>query len=197
MPKTLADLRKSDHVGLPERSYPICVAGKLLAQLEDLDEEFRQAVEAEESATTRKRLSEKSKARQIAEQMETLRDEMDEHTVHVTVRAVDSEVWRAWCAANPAREGNNLDTRTFLSICNADALLAAVQAGQLSEQPLVVALNGDKPTDGDWDFVWSNAVHGDRIGLAKLVASMHESSVDVPKSRLAWLRELRNETDSE
>ena len=191
MPKSLADLRKSDHVGLPERSYPICVAGRLLARFEELDEEFQKALKDEDPGP-RKRVGTKDRAKQIAQEQQTLLDEMDEHTVHVTVRAVDSDVWRAWCAAHPAREGNVMDTRTFMSICDSDALMADLAGGDY-----VAAINGDKPAEGDWDFVWANAGHGDKLGLAKLVVSMHESTVDVPKSRLAWLREWRSETDSE
>lgn len=197
MPKPLAELRKSDHVGLPERSFSICVAGKLLALIEEKDEQFRKALEAEEAAP-RKRVGSKSKAQQYADEMQPLIEEMDEHTVHGVVRGIDSEVWRAWCAAHPAREGNTVDTRTFMGICDSDALLTALAGGRLDEEhPLVVSLNGEKPTDGDWDFVWANAVHGDKMSLAKLVVSMHEQTVDIPKSRRDWLREFRSETDSE
>lgn len=190
MAKTLAELRESPHVGLPERSYPICLAGKLLAEFEDLDEQFQRALEAEESAGPRKRVGSKSKAKTIAEQLEKLRDEMEEHTVTVKVRARQQGEWRRWCEEHPAREDSDKDTKVFLGICNADDLVDDLGT-------YVVAINGEEPKDGDWAFVAANAVDGDKDGLAKIVASMHAGSVDIPKSRLTWLNNLRRETASE
>ena len=43
--KSLAEIRKSEHVGRPERTYPICVAGRLVAQMEALNPELFQAAE--------------------------------------------------------------------------------------------------------------------------------------------------------
>lgn len=190
MPMPMSELRQSKHVGLPERTYPICVAGKLLAEIEALDEEFRRAVEAEEASGGRRRVGSKSKAATIAQQIDTKRTEMEEHTVTVRVRAHEHGEWRRWCDDHPAREDHDTDQKVFMGLCNADDLI-----GSLGDY--VVAINGEEPKDGDWEFVFANANSGDRSGLARVVASMHETSVDIPKSRLAWLNSRRSDTDSD
>lgn len=189
MAKTLAELRESPHVGLAEQSVPVCLAGKLLAEINDLDEELRKAVETSEAAG-RKRMTTKSRARQLADQIEKLRLEMDEHTVMVRVRAKEDGEWRRWCEEHPAREDDDTDQKVFGGRCNHADLIEELGA-------YVIAISGETPAEGDWKFIAASAAHGDKVTLALTVASMQESGVDIPKSRKAWLVDRWSETDSE
>lgn len=188
MPKSLSEIRSSEHVGRPERTYPICVAGRLVAEMSALDRALEEAFEAE-SAKPRT-MGEKSQAKKIAEQADALREQMAEHTVDVRLRASDNGSWRRWCQAHPAREDEERDKLFGVGICNSDDLIADLGT-------YVVKIGDDEPGKGDWDFIADNASAGDLLGMARVVMSMHESGVSVPKSRVSWLRERMSEPDSE
>lgn len=191
MPKTLAELRESPHVGPTERSMPICLAGKLLGEIDALDEELRNAVEDERAAAAgRKRMATKSRAKQLAAEIDKKRAEMEEHVVMVRVRRKDNGEWRRWCEEHPAREDNDGDTNRFGGFCNHDDLIEELGS-------YVVGIGAETANEDDWKFISAGAAHGDLVSLAQLVASMQEMGVDIPKSRTAWLNEVLSETDSE
>lgn len=218
MPKTLADLRQSPHVGLPEQTHKLCLSGKLYAEFTVADEAFFEAQGAAEVARERadeaardaddvprrpRRAGEGSEVvalREAADAAEAVADEkaadvdrirelMAEHTVEVTVRAKQDGDWRTWCAAHPAREDDRRDTTEFAGLCDADALIAA--AGDW-----VTAVNGAPLKPGDWDFVTAAAAPGDVKELAKRIVRMQERGVDLGKSRGSWLSGRRNVTGS-
>lgn len=170
MSKTLAELRQSPRVGLPERTYSLCLASKLIGEVRALAIELDEA----EAETAPRRAGEASPAAEIRARMAALREEMVEHTGTLTLVGVDEGKWRQWVDDNPARKDNDRDRQIALGYCNADALLDNLGTYAHS-------WNGDPLAAGDWDWIRSQAAPGDLKELGRLVVSMHEMAVDVPK----------------
>lgn len=214
MPKSLSEMQSSPDVGLPERTFPICVSGKLVAELEAADAELFE-IEAELETERRKaqrrrdgeepqlRRGAKSpvpdlerKAEAAAERSDEIRARMEEHTIPLHLKGKSNGEWRQWATKHPARDedadptGHQRDQRHAAGFCNVDALIA--ECGQF------VAKYGDEaPAEGSWEFVASNATPGDLTRLASTVVAMHEQGLDLGKSRRAWRDARRSATDSE
>lgn len=185
MPKSLAELRKSPHVGLPERTYPLCVAGKLSAEFDRLEAELDEALRDEISRS--KRMGSKSRVDEVNERREELRREMAEHEVVLRFRAKPSATWREWVNDNPPRDDNNLDKQAGLDV---DALTDSLR-------DYVVSINGEDFTDDDWSFCIANAAPGDIWRMTALVLSLHQQGLDVPKSLNGWLATRRQSKTSD
>ena len=211
MPKSIAEMRQSPHVGRPQATARICVAGKLQAQLDQLDREFIDAKSRAEEAEAEiamfspvadeqddkpkkpRRLTDKvdpelraraAQYRALAEEKAAAADEileqMNDHMVEVDVMARESGEWRQFCLEHPARDDERRDMRNLAGICNADDLVANLEA-------YVVALNGAPPGTGDWEWVAKNAAPAALLEVAAKVVGLHETVVSLGKSRLAWL----------
>lgn len=155
MSKSIAELRQSPHVGLPERTYPLCLASTLvgevqalLGQLEDARAADRAQTEGDESAAKPKRMGAGSGTAKIRKRLAELSEEMREHTGTLTLRGTDEGAWRLWVEAHPAREGNDRDARIAYGACNADDLIDDL--GKYA-----AAWNDDPIAAGDWDFIRS------------------------------------------
>lgn len=187
MSKSLAELRQSPHVGLPERSYSLCLASALVGEVQSLwedlkDAEARTAAQADGDGdrVAPRRAGEKSPAAAIRGRLAELQEEMLEHTGKLGLRGIRSAEWNAWVAEHPAREGNLRDSEYAYGICDADALLADL--GQFA-----VSWNGDPITPADWEFITGAAIPGDMNAIVQVVVAMHETAVNVPKLLSAWL----------
>lgn len=181
MSKTLAELRQSERVGLPKRTYSLCLAPALVDEVRQLVEQLEEAqavsaAQREGDATTAppRRAGESSPVLAIRDRLRALREEMAEHTGELTMQGVTEGEWRAWVDEHPAREDNGRDRRVAFGYCNADDLID--ELGSYAH-----AWNGDKLTPGDWDFIRANAAPGDIKELVQAVVSMHEMAVDAPK----------------
>lgn len=181
MSKSLAELRQSPRVGLPQRSYRLCVSSAVLGEYQNLlgqleDAATREAAQAEgdEAAAPPKRMGQQSTAAKIRTRLRELAGELDEHTGTLTLQGFDEGAWRLWVDAHPAREGNQRDNTIAFGCCNADDLLDSLGdfAHAWNDEPIVAA---------DWEFLRANAAPGDLKTLAQLVVTMHESVVDIPK----------------
>lgn len=219
MPLSIADLRKSPHVGLPTETGPLCVAGEVSADFHAADQAFFLAAgeasvardkaraaarDAEDGPRRVRRASDPSEVQALearateleavagdaAKTADALREKMLEHTVQVTLRAIQDGPWRLWCDAHPAREGDRRDRDEFAGICNSDALIASLG-------DWVTALNGEEPGPGDWEFVASNGAPGDLKALAGIVVRLQERGVNLGKSRLTWLNDQKTAPDSD
>lgn len=194
MSKSLAELRQSPRVGLPERTYSLCLASTLVgevqtlwAQLEDI--ESKEAAAANGDAAARpKRMGEGSDAAKVRARLSELRAEMLEHTGTLTLRGITEGEWRLWVDEHPARDDNERDAKVAYGICDADALLDDL--GRYAK-----AWNGEDMGPGDWDFIKANAAAGDLKEIARTIVAMHEMTVDVPKLLSASLGTLDAEND--
>lgn len=193
MSMSLDALRASDRTGLPERTYPLCLASALVGEVQSVLTELREAEQVEAARQdsdnpTPRRVGEPPVTAPIRARLATLRDEMAEHTGTLTLQAVTEGKWRTWVDEHPAREGNKRDAQIAYGCCNADDLLDDLEqfATKWNEDPI-------KP--GDWDFILANAAPGDVKSLVQLVVVMHETAVDVPKLLSGSLGILDGETD--
>jgi sulfur carrier protein ThiS len=203
MPKSLAELRKSPHVGRPEQEFHLCVAGKLNVEFDRIETEIERLLE-ENPPTARtdedgeptgppRRLGQKQLHPRVKKQLdeknarrEELRAEMAEHTVVLLLRARPDGEWRNWVNEHPPREDNRLDERAGHDV---DALIEDLRT---NPRAYVVAVNGEAYTDDDWAFIWSSTADGDQWRMATTVRGLHLTGVDVPKSLTTWLAKQTN-----
>lgn len=182
-PKTLAELRESPDVGLPEDTYELCMSGKLNAELHRIEEELEAAREAEHEAKrgddkSRGRLGAKSLVLKKSQERDKVRERMRDHSVTVRFRAHRAHEWRKWMNAHPPREDNDLDERLRF---NADDLQDAIPNW-------IVDVGGEPLANGDWQFILDNAAPGDLWAMAGIIRALHESGVEIPKSWTPFLK---------
>lgn len=185
MPKTLAELRASRAVALPERTLTICLAQGLVAEAQALSEEkvdlIVETQGPDEGAGKPRRAGQPEDVRraEIEERLQALFAEMREHEGQLRIRGIETGEWVRWRDANPPRHDgvdedgrpipNAVDANVAYSWCNASALLADL--GRYA-----VAWNDEPMTAEDWQFIASKAAPGDLKALVKLVVEMHEGS---------------------
>lgn len=190
MSKSLAELRASSQIGLPERTYMLCMASSLVAETQAL---YSQLIDAEsddedEAVTPPRRLGEKAPAEAIRAKLAEVKHAMAEHTGRLRLRAYRSGAWLDWVDEHPAREGNERDVKYAFGLCNADALLA-----NLSN--FTVSWNDEPLTPDDWRFIADTAAPSDLRNICQVVVAMHETAVDVPKLLSGLLENPAAETD--
>lgn len=181
MSKSLAELRTSPRVGLPERTYKLCVASTLVAEVQSLMNELEDVRTSEaaqrdgdEGSTRPRRMADSPASQTIRARLEALQTEMSEHTGDLTLQGMTEGDWRMWVDAHPPREGNERDDQLAYGFCNADALVDALES-------FTHAWNGEPLAAGDWAFLASNCAPGDIKAIASTVVQMHEAVVDLPK----------------
>ncbi|GHJ59131.1 hypothetical protein NOK12_16490 [Nocardioides sp. OK12] len=175
MSKSLAELRASTRTSLPERSYSLCLAQGLVAEVQALEEEAAdlrtQALTADDDEGSKppRRIGEGRNPRlaEIDARKEELFAEMREHTGELRLRGKTAGEWRRWVDAHPAREKNAVDEQAAYGMVNASDL-----ADTLGDY--AVAWNGADLGEGDWDFIANRAPAGDIKELCRLVVQMHE-----------------------
>lgn len=206
MSKSLAELRASQHTALPERTMPLCLSQKLVAEVQALQEEQSAIIAAERDSDGQpakpRRQGEGKNPRlaQIEARFDELGDLMREHTGELRIRAITGGAWRRWVDANPARETgrredgqpvfHQVDESIAYGICNAVELYHALS-------DFVVSWNGDELAEGDWDFIANRAAPGDLNEICRQVVQMHEAvGAKAPLSRRHSLKTTHDETAS-
>lgn len=184
MSKSIAELRASNRVGLPERTYDLCLAQSLVAEAQSLENEKNEIIltaEAEVENGQPKRQGQGPNPRlvEIDDRLADLFGEMVEHTGELRLRGTDAGTWRRWVDAHPAREVgrdekgrpivNPIDEAVAYGFCDASALLSDLGS-------YVVSWNGDPLGEGDWDFLANRAAPGDLNELCKIVVQLHETT---------------------
>lgn len=202
MSKSLAEMRQSPKVGRPRRSYQLCLAGAVMAEMQSLANELADLAtrafipEDEPKKPTRvndpERVKVAARMAEIRVRQTELDDEMAEHTGELILEGIDDGEWDRWVDENPARPDGNKshlrDLRVTGGICDADAVIA--------DLPRYMAeWNGDPLNDEDKKFVFESAAGGDKKELAQLVIVMHETAVDLPKLRERWRAGMASDTD--
>lgn len=169
----------------PERTHHVCVAADLVDRHQALNAELAVELQKErDGGTGPKRVAEKSKARQIAEEIGALEAEMADATVEIKLRAVVPAEWRQWRAANPPREGVALDEQFGL---NSDALVEDMTRRCIASPEF---------DDDDWSKWRREVANAEQLSLALSAYSLHEQRVNVPKSPLASLVTAQSDADS-
>lgn len=179
---TLAQMRTSPATGLPERTLPICLAQKVVAEVEALSNERvqlrRQVPGLEGDGPRRTAQGAPKRLKEIEARMVELQEEMRRHTGTLRLRGTQSGVWRLWADAHPARhEGRHPDGRPMVHLFDTEVGYGYVNATELMATLGVYAVAfNDKPLEpGEWDFIAENAAPGDLREAAKIVVQMHEA----------------------
>lgn len=185
MAKTLAELRASRAVALPERTVTICLAQGLVAEAQALAEEKIELTlgrtPAEDGASKPRRAAQPEDVRltEVEDRLQALFAEMREHEGQLRVRGIETGKWVRWRDENPPRKDgaddngrpvlNPVDVNVAYSWCNASALLEDLGR-------YMVAWNDEPMTPEDWQFISANAAPGDLKALVSLVVEMHEGN---------------------
>ena len=194
---SLDDLRKGAPVARTERTYQLCLRLDLMAEVDALNQEwsaFRvaQAVADDDESQPRKRLGEggNHRAEEVRQRLAELRDELEDNTGDLRLRAIRDGEWRQWLNEHPARDGDLRDEQVAFGVCNADDL-----ANDLGKW--ATAWNGEPLSVDDWDAIFSpNVGGGDRKALVSMVVLMQEVADD-PKSHLVGLPVDRKNNSSD
>ena len=209
--KSLADLKSSPDVGLPEREVTVCVSAKLARELEEADRALFAADEALRTARQEAkaradgdlpplRSGQKSpvaaaekEAEARAAESDAIRERIKDASVTLLLRGKTGGEWRQWASKHPAREegepGAEFDRTWAVGFCNLDALIA--------DLPSFVASYNGEPASDEWaQFVSANGVPAHLRNAASAVVAMHEQGVDVGKDRRSWLAARMSAPDS-
>lgn len=207
MSKSLAELRQSSRVGLPTRSFPLCLAPKLAGEVQELLDELQAAMireaaqtKGDESAAPPKRMGERLRSAEIRERLAEVQAEAEEHTGTLTLQGFTEGQWRIWCDEHPAREDNKRDDEIAHGYCNADDLVDELWrwAHSWNGEPMKPPSfdSEGKMTDlGDWSIIRENAAPAEIKQLAGLVVAIHENAVNLPKLLSSSLATLDDASD--
>lgn len=117
---------------LRETTVPLCLAGHLLAEYEELERKLSDA-----AAMMSDSLAGSPRVR-VARRMEELRTEMAAHQVDFRLRALDPEAWSDLRAAHPGTEGQLFDPDTFapaaIAACAISPVMTPEQYGRLAKK---------------------------------------------------------------
>jgi hypothetical protein len=164
---------------LPEKAVEICLAGDLLAEIQQLERTLAKQVE---DKRTNGRMVDKST--ETAKQIEALREKMAESTITVRLRALPRKKWRALLDEHPPRKGDDGDESMGV---NVDTFLEAVL-------PMSVV---DPELDADdWDSLSEAITSAEWDKLTTTVWLLNRTGVDIPKSQLASLTIRKSAGDS-
>ncbi|WP_157253214.1 hypothetical protein [Nonomuraea typhae] len=167
-PPVVADLLTK--VRRPEKTVPICLAGDLQAEFEDLDRDL--AIAREQPADGTLAGGGNPLATQLAHQIMELRERMREHTTVFRFRGLPRKAFSDLVAAHPPSDedketGNDVNWETFgvalVSACAVEPEMTEAETGQLA----------DALTQAQWDSLFAAAW------------SVNKRDVDVPFSYAA------------
>lgn len=156
---------------LPERSVPICLAGALTAQHEDLTRKLTHAERMGGGS-----LEGNPEARRLADEITALETAMAEHVIEIRLRALPRKRWASLIAAHPARKddaNNPVDPNGY----NADTFVAAALRECVVEpdldDELWTILIDERLSDGQYEV------------LTTAMWELNRAGVNVPFSRAA------------
>lgn len=156
---------------LPERSVPLCLRGDLQATFEELERRLEGVRERDETTGAGGKLANPSgsdEARELAQQIQDLREEMRQATVAFRFRALTRREWSNLLAKHKTGDGDgdegpdlikNYDWETLgpvmVAACCIDPAMSTEQAGELA----------DKVTDRQWDLLCGAAVTVNKVDV--------------------------------
>ena len=200
MPKSIAELRKQAKPAVRKwASYELCLDVDLMSQAQSLVQEqmdLRASMPGDRESGPPQRVNDPkvTKLRKNEAALAKLNKQIDDVSGTLVLRAklTDAE-WDAWVDKHPARDegdgGYDRDLRGADGLVNVDALIG--ELGKFADTW------NDAPIEGaeDWDFIAERAGKGDKLAMARIVVSLYEQAIDLPKWRAGLLGFLKSETD--
>jgi hypothetical protein len=161
-----------DGAQLPRRTVDLCLRGDLQEEFEDLERQLQ-----EENSRARTSLADGGRAREIAEAMEALREQMVASTVVFRLQALPRGEFRDLVAQHPPRDGNKIDHANGY---NVDTFEPVMIRTCLLEPEL---------TDEQWDRLVNKALTTNQwINLAAVAGALNFRRVEIPFSAAASMR---------
>lgn len=164
---------------LPEKTVPVCLHADLVAEMEQAERDLTDAQRQPADS-----LAAGGKAREIAERIETLRQQMVDHTVEFVLRAMPRPEWKAFVAEHPPRKDDKgeVDERDRYTGINSETFYDALVRRSVVEPEL---------DDEDWSLLLGEKLTDRQFDtLADAAWALNRRDVDVPFS-LAASRILR------
>ena len=176
----------------PERTFDLCLRGDLQAEVERLDQELQETIRNSVKSL------EGDARRDLARQIENLREEMEQSTVTLTIRALRADLFRTLEAQHPPRpKPTAKEERAAKGDPDQEAALAArqVQADQderfgfntetfwwarIRECVVDPVLDDD-----DWETLAETVTNRQADDLAMVCYQVNRGEVSVPFSRAA------------
>jgi hypothetical protein len=156
---------------LPEREVPVCLRADLFARMEGLSRQLAEAESRRELAN--ESLASVSPSRELATQLDALRQEMLEHTLTFHLRALPRRKFRAMGLEFPPRPSNAFDAMKGMNIeAAAEALVRRCLVTPVLDEEDWAALD-EKLSDGQWQE------------LANAAWAINDRDVEVPFLRTA------------
>jgi hypothetical protein len=198
--KTLAELRATAKVRLPEWTHELCLAQDLVARVQVLNteqndltlevaqlkfdlgvgtdgaEDGKKGRRVADPKMTRLREAE-ARLKAIPDDLAVVHEEMREHTGELVMRAIPAGEWRRWVDENPARvEKRDDQNRPILNPLDEQYVAGLCNADALANslRRFVVSWNGEAVTDEDWSYLLENAASGDIKAMCQTVVARHE-----------------------
>lgn len=175
------DAKKLIHdgdTGLPEKTVPVCLAGKLQAEFELAERELAEAEQTPGDSLAG------NGAAQIAQRIEELRGQMKAKTADFRLRALDRKKWHKLKADHPPRkddEGGVHPEDKWTGVNTETFFPAAVRA----------CLIDPELDEHDWEVLDAKLTFNQFDNLAAAVWVLNATEVDVPFS-LAVSKMLRS-----
>lgn len=169
---------------LPEKTVPICMAGDLVAEFEEIDRQLIAAMKRPSNSLAG------SGTAPLRERLEQLQAEMEENTYVFRLRALprttkpgdDRPSWRALMDAHPPRQDaeGSLDIGDVQSGVNRETffepfLRASIVDPVMTDEEFAENIEGGNLTDRQYDQ------------LVKVAWDLNQGTVDIPFSRAALL----------
>lgn len=149
-----------------ERSVPICLAGDMVAQHEELGRQLAAAErEAAGAAASLSGSGVPALARQIAELEEAMKD----HTINFRLKALPRGRWAKLVAAHPPRtdeQGKAADDKGFNTETFVDAVLRECIVSPELDDELFDLLVNERLSDGQYEQLTSAMWHINRSGVS-------------------------------
>jgi hypothetical protein len=153
----------------PERTVSICLRGDLVAQIEDLERQLHDAMHDKPANDS---LAGNQTARELAQQIEAVRDQMRDATVVLRLRGLSNPEWHKLVAAHEPRD-RNVGDKTFGY--NVETFFPA----------LIKACLEDRVSDEQWTRLQDTLSAGQFDQLATAALAVSRRQVDIPKSLAA------------
>ncbi len=173
------------------RVHKINLRGDLVAEIERLEDELEQIQEqsrnriASGSARLHQAPADETEAREKAQRILDLRQEMEGDWLELTLEHQGFDAWQQFKLTHPATEDSEQDKVTGLDFT---ALVREFMPKCVVEPVL---------DDEDWAGLFATCAPGDLRDLGGIAYGLHERSLDVPLSRLAFATIARTNVDSE
>lgn len=151
----------------PERVVPLCLRGDLVSEIEELDQRL-----TEINAANRDNMTRPPEAKQIAQRIAELQEEMRKHTFDFRIRGRSEAEWSALVADHEMREGFPSDE-------------AVGYNSTTMPRALVRACLVPEPSDDEWAGLTEalTMAQFEQLWNAAIVTS--KMPVSIPKSRAA------------